>query len=264
VTAPSSTHGAPGELAGRAVVVTGGASGNGRAIALACARHGARVVIADRREDPREGGTPTHQLIGESGGEATFVRCDVTVPADLEGAVAACDAWGGIDVMVANAGILRTRALLELDEADYSTIMDVNVKGVLFSAQAAARRMTARGRGVIVIVASIAGLRGTGGYSLYNASKGAVRLLTASLADELGPFGVRVVGVSPGIIDTHMNVHDDPLIGTPSGERYLDLIPLRRWGRPEEVAEAVAFLASDRASYVSGASLVIDGGYLRI
>lgn len=255
----------PEELAGRTVVVTGGASGNGRAIALACAREGANVVVADLREDPREGGRPTHVEAAERHGRgAAFVRCDVREPADLEAAVEAAEAFGGVDVLVANAGVMKKRPLLEITEADYAFVMDVNVKGVLFAAQAAARRMVPRGRGAIVMLASIAGLRGTGGYALYNASKGAVRLLTSSLADELGPSGVRVVSVCPGIIDTHMNVVDDPLIGTEAGERYLDQIPLRRWGRVDEVAEAVVFLASDRASYLTGTSLTIDGGYLRI
>ena len=253
------------ELAGRTVVITGGASGNGRAIGFACAREGANVVIADLREEPREGGTPTHlEAEARFGVGTAFVRCDVRLPADLEAAMTAADAFGGVDVLVANAGVLRKRSLLETTEADYDHVMDVNVRGTLFAAQAAARRMTLGRGGVIVMLSSIAGLRGTGGYALYNASKGAVRLLTSSLADELGPAGVRVVSLCPGIIDTQMNVTDDPLIGTEAGERYLDLIPLRRWGRPEEVAEAVVFLASDRASYLTGASLTIDGGYLRI
>ena len=252
-------------LEGSSSIVTGGASGIGEASARQLAALGARVVIADLQEAPREGGRATHLEAAERHGHgATFVRCDVRVPASLEAAVEAAEAFGGVDVMVANAGVLKKRPLLEITEADYAGLMDVNLKGALFSAQAAARRMVPRGRGVIVMLASIAGLRGTGGYALYNASKGAVRLLTSSLADELGPHGVRVVSVCPGIIDTSMNVVDDPLIGTEAGERYLDQIPLRRWGRVEEVAEAIVFLASDRASYLTGTSLTIDGGYLRI
>ena len=255
----------PGELAGRTAVITGGASGNGRAIALACAREGANVVVADLREEPREGGPATHVEAAERFGiEAAFVRCDVRRPAELAAAVEVAEGFGGVDILVANAGILRKQSLLDLTEADVDGLMDVNLKGVLFAAQAAARRMVTRRRGVIVTMASIAGLRGTGGYALYNASKGAVRLLTSSLADELGPSGIRVVSICPGIIDTHMNVVDDPLIGTSTGERYLEQIPLRRWGGVEEVAEAVVFVASDRASYLTGTSLTIDGGYLRI
>lgn len=256
--------GTGGRLAGKNVVVTGGASGNGRAIALASAREGGNVVIADVTESPREGGRPTHQLcIEEHGVEARFVTCDVRDRAQQDAAVAACDDWGGIDAMVANAGLLRKHDLLDIDEASYDTMVDVNVKGVLFSAQAAAARMTDRG-GSIVILASIAGLRGTGRYALYNLTKGAVRMLASSLAHELGPKGVRVNSLCPGIIDTHMNVHDDPVIGNPDGEGLREQIPLGRWGRPDEVADAAIYLLSDDASYVAGASLVVDGGYLRI
>jgi len=254
------------ELPDKVVVVTGGSSGNGRAIALACAAEGARVVVADVRDTPREGGATTVELArADFGAEARFVRCDVTRLADLEVAMVAADELGGVDVMVNNAGVLSKQALVDATEADYERLMGINVKGVYFGAQAAAKRMLGRAAGgVIVNVSSIAGMRGTGGYALYNASKGAVRLLTMALADELGPFGVRVVALHPGIIDTQMNVTDDPLIGSEAGEHYRGLIPLRRWGRADEVAQAVVFLASERASYVTGASLTIDGGYLRI
>jgi len=107
-------------------------------------------------------------------------------------------------------------------------------------------------------------MRGTGGYAAYCTSKGAVRHMTYALADELGPKGVRVNVLHPGIIDTRMNIVDDPVIGTEVGEGYLQMIPLRRWGQPGEVADAAVYLASELASYVNGASLVVDGGYLRI
>lgn len=246
-------------------MVTGGASGNGRAIALACAREGANVVVADLAEAPREGGAPTHLLAASASGVQTaFVRCDVRSRADQDAAVAACDAWGGIDVMVANAGILRKHDLLTTSASAFGDLLDVNLKGAFLSAQAAAQRMQPKGSGVILLMASIAGVRGTARYALYNMSKGAVRLLASSLADELGPHGVRVNAICPGIIDTHMNVHDDPVIGSGEGETLLRQIPLRRWGTPGDVADAAVFLASDRAAYVSGASLVVDGGYLRL
>ena len=252
-------------LAGRIAVVTGGASGNGRAIAEAFVRHGARVIVADLRPDPREGGPPVVEVINQAlPGMAQFLRCDVSDTADLQRAVAAAEAWGGLDIMVNNAGILMKQPILEATEAVFQKMIDVNVKSVFFGSQAAARAMVLRGRGVILNMCSIAGLRGTGGFTHYNMTKGAVRLLSLALADELGPLGIRVNNVNPGIMRTQMNVVDDPVIGTTVGEGYLDMIPARRWGEPSEVADACVFLASDMAKYVMGTSLVVDGGYLRI
>lgn len=252
-----------GVLAGRVAVVTGGASGNGRAIALAFAKEGAQVVVADLRQDPREGGTPTHQQIEQAGGTAHYVQCNVSKLDDLEQAMVAADALGGVDILVSNAGILTKQNLLSATEDEFDRMMAVNVKSVYFGAQAAAKRMKEKAKGSIINLSSIAGIRGTGGYALYCASKGAVRHMTYALADELGPHGIRVNALHPGIIETQMNIADDPLIGTQAGEFYMNLIPLRRWGQVAEVAEVAVFLASDASSYVSGASLVVDGGYIR-
>lgn len=252
-------------LEGKNVVVTGGSSGNGRAIAMQMAAEGANVVIADVTESPREGGPPTAELcISKHAVQAEFVPCDVRVREDQDRAVAACSAWGGIDVMVANAGILRKNGLMDLDGETYQQMMDVNVKGVLVSAQSAAAEMVPAGSGCIIAMASIAGLRGTAGYAAYNMSKGAVRLLTSSLAHELGPHGIRVNAICPGLIETQMIVDDDPVVGTEEGSKLIDQIPLGRFGTPEDVARLATFLASDEASYVAGSSLVVDGGYLRI
>jgi NAD(P)-dependent dehydrogenase (short-subunit alcohol dehydrogenase family) len=252
-------------LEGRTAIVTGGSSGNGRAIARAFAREGARVLVADLTERPREGGPSTVALIEEvSPGRARFRRCDVARVADLDALVAEAEDWGGLDIMVNNAGILRKEPILEATEEMFRTMIDVNVKSVLFGCRAAARAMVPRGRGVILNMCSIAGMRGTGGFAHYNLTKGAVRLLTYALADELGPHGIRVNNVAPGIMATMMNVEDDPVIGTAAGEAYLPMIPARRWGTPEEVAQACVYLASDMASYVTGTTHVVDGGYLRI
>ena len=252
-------------LTGRIAVITGGSSGNGRAIATGFAHHGARVIVADLTPDPREGGPPVVDTINDSHpGAARFIRCDVSAVADLQAAVALAEDWGGIDIMVNNAGILMKPPLLDATEEVFHRMIDVNVKSVLFGSQAAARAMIPRGRGVILNMCSIAGLRGTAGFVHYNMTKGAVRLMSLALADELGPHGIRVNNVNPGIMRTQMNVVDDPVIGTTTGERYLDMIPARRWGEPSEVADACVFLASDMARYVMGTSLIVDGGYLRI
>ena len=249
----------------RIAVITGGSSGNGRAIAHRFAENGARVIVADLTETGREGGTPTADAINaERPDRARFVRCDVSRIDELEALVAEAEAWGGLDIMVNNAGILIKEPILEATEAVFHRMVDVNVKSIYFGSQIAARAMARRKRGVIINMCSIAGIRGTGGYSAYNLTKGAVRMLTFSLADELGPLGIRVNNVNPGIMRTQMNIEDDPVIGTETGEGYLDLIPARRWGEPGEVADACLFLASDLSQYVMGTSLIVDGGYLRI
>lgn len=253
----------PGLLEGKTAVITGAASGNGRAIALAFAREGAAVVVADIRQEPREGGVPTHQLLQQQGARSVFVPCDVTHLDQLEAAMQAALQLGGLDILVNNAGILTKQSILEATEADFERMMGINVKSIYFATQAAARQMVPRGGGSIINLSSIAGMRGTGGYALYCTSKGAIRHMTYALADELGPHGIRVNALHPGIIETQMNLTDDPLIGTQAGDHYLNLIPLRRWGQPLEVADTAVFLASDLARYVTGASLVVDGGYLR-
>lgn len=252
-------------LEDKTAIVTGGSSGNGRAIAEGFVKQGAKVIVADLFAEGREGGTPTADAINAaSPGKAQFVKCDVSQIDQLEALVQVAEDWGGLDIMVNNVGILQKEPFLDATEATYQRMQDVNVKSVFFGSQMAARAMKKRKSGVIINMCSIAGMRGTGGFCHYNMSKGAVRLLTYSLADELGPMGIRVNNVNPGIMRTQMNVEDDPVIGTETGEGYLDMIPARRWGEPSEVADACIYLASDLAKYVMGTSLIVDGGYLRI
>ncbi len=252
-------------LTDKIAIVTGASSGNGRAIAQRFAEHGAKVIVADLTEDAREGGAPTAATINAATPDAAkFIKCDVSQTADLAAVVDAAEDWGGLDIMVNNAGILIKQPILDATEDVFHKMIDVNVKSVYFGSQLAGRAMAKRKSGVIINMCSIAGMRGTGGFSAYNLTKGAVRLMTYSFADELGPLGIRVNNVNPGIMRTQMNVEDDPVIGTETGEGYLDMIPARRWGEPEEVADTCLYLASDLARYVMGTSLIVDGGYLRI
>lgn len=253
------------DLTDEVAVVTGGSSGIGRETAIRMAECGADVVIADVREEPRipdsAGGAqdprPTHEYIAdETGREAHFVECDVRQPSDLEIAVEAAAELGGIDVMVNNAGVFRTIPFEDIDEIEYGQVMDINAKGVFFGAQAAAAAMD---EGAIVNLSSIAARHGTGNHPVYSASKAAVRNFTKSMADALGPE-IRVNCVLPGVIDTAMTREDVPTVGGERAERYADDIPLGRFGDPGDVADAVCFLASDAARYVSGAGLAVDGG----
>jgi NAD(P)-dependent dehydrogenase (short-subunit alcohol dehydrogenase family) len=249
-------------LTDRTAVVTGGASGIGRAIALGCAEAGADVVVADLTDEPREGGTPTHEAVrSETNADADYVECDVTSAADLQEAVAAAEAFGGVDVMVNNAGIVRLESFLEVSEDDYETVMGVNAKGVFFGAQAAARAMVEDEReGAIVNMSSIAGLEGAGDYVTYSGSKGAVRLMTYAQADALAGTGIRVNAVHPGPVSTELMREDLSAGGTDAETTFEAGIPVGRMGRPEDVADATVFLASDMAAFVNGASLVVDGG----
>jgi NAD(P)-dependent dehydrogenase (short-subunit alcohol dehydrogenase family) len=249
-------------LKNKTAVITGGSSGNGRAIAMRFAEQGANVVIADVRSEPRESGTPTHEEIATKlGGQAIFVRCDVTELSDLRAAVNAAEAYGGIDIMVNNAGIIKIGSISELTEKMYDAVLDVNLKGTFLGCKVAAERMLGSEGGNIINISSTAGMVGISENSIYCASKGAVRLLTYSLAAELGPY-IRVNVILPGTTETQMVTNDVQIIGTEDGKKQQQSIPLRRFGKPEDIGNAALYLASDLASYVTGESLVVDGGFL--
>jgi NAD(P)-dependent dehydrogenase (short-subunit alcohol dehydrogenase family) len=248
-------------LSGKTAVVTGGASGNGRAISLLFAEEGADVVIADIQEEPREGGEPTHEQIEtETDASATFVECDVTDYEAMKNAVVAADEFGGIDVMVNNAGVFRAEEFLEEDDDIFDMIMEVNIRGTYYGSRAAANAMLENGGGNIVNLSSIGGLEGSAEFISYCASKGAVRLMTYSLASLLGPEGIRVNAIHPGMIETTMTTEDVPIFGTNQEGEFLQQIPSGRGGTAEDVAKGVLFLASDLADYVNAESLVLDGG----
>ncbi|MDS0294934.1 SDR family NAD(P)-dependent oxidoreductase [Halogeometricum luteum] len=245
-------------LQGKTALVTGGSSGNGRAIARRFAEEGARITVADVREDPRMGGEPTHELIASEGGDAQFVQCDVSSVNDLRAAVdVTVEAFGSLDVMVNNAGVERQKPLEDVTEEDYEWLMDINLKGVFFGSQAAVEAMRDQDDGGSIInMSSIGGIRGLENSSLYCTSKGGVTNLTRELAVEHGENGVRVNALNPGFIETAMTMEDGDTAGGILGQT-----PLGRAGQPEEVADAALFLASDESSFVTGHNLVVDGGF---
>lgn len=247
------------KLNNKTAIVTGASSGIGRGIALKLANQGATVSIADIRKEPREGGKPTHELIKDNGGQAQYVNTDVSNIQDIQDAIdKTVDKFGSLEIMVNNAGIYPGLISIDdVDEADYDRLMEINLKGTFFGSKLAAEKMNELDiDGSIVNISSIAGLYGFNQSSTYCTSKGGISNLTRELALELGPQGIRVNAVNPGVIETSMTTEDEEIAGSMQEE-----IPLGRDGKPEDVANAVSFLASDEAAYVNGHNLVVDGGY---
>jgi NAD(P)-dependent dehydrogenase (short-subunit alcohol dehydrogenase family) len=242
----------------RTAIVTGAASGIGAACARALARDGASVVIADLLEE--EGAALVREL-NATGAKTVFVRLDVGDEQSWDHAVALADQrFGSVDVIVNNAGLSGAGHPTPLDIDSFDRLVRVNLRGVFLGIRAGVSAMGERG-GAIVNMSSIAGVTGTPGIHLaYNATKGAVRALTKAAAAEYGPRKIRVNSVHPGLMPPMRNASGNA--GPKLLQTLLGRVPLGRTGLVDEVAEAVTFLASDRASYISGAELYVDGGYL--
>jgi NAD(P)-dependent dehydrogenase (short-subunit alcohol dehydrogenase family) len=249
------------ELKNKVAIITGARRGMGRTHALVLARAGAKVVVSDiSLEDCQK----VADEIEKNKGEALAVKCDVTKKEEVDAMVkAAVDKWGKVDVLVNNAGICQFKPFLELTEEEWDRTLDINLKGYFLCAQAAAKEMAKQKSGVIINIASVAmGQVGVGFATLahYSASKGGIVGMTETLAIELGPHNIRVNAIAPGAIETPMI---DPVKQDPKAmEGILARVPLHRVGKPEEVSNLVLFLASDESSYMTGSTVVVDGGWL--
>lgn len=246
------------QLLHKIAIVTGGAAGFGEGIVRLFVAQGARVVIADLAQDKGQA------LAAELGADqALFVACDVSDGASVRQLVQACvSAFGTPDIVVNNAGTTHAnQPMLQVDEATFDRMFNVNVKSIYHMAHAVVPLMRARKRGVILNVGSTAGMRPRPGLTWYNASKGAVNLMSKSMAVELGPDGIRVNAICPvmgetGLLEKFMGVPDTP----ENRAKFIASIPLGRLSRPSDVAQAALYLASDAAEFISGVEFPVDGG----
>lgn len=249
----------PGRFEGKVALVTGGSSGIGRAAAVAFAKEGARVVVADVTPSGEE----TVAQIRAGGGDATFVRADVSSASDVADMVQrAVRQYGGLDAAFNNAGIEgKTAPTVDCTEEDFDRTIAVNLKGIFLCMKREIPEMLKRGGGAIVNNASVAALVGFPARPAYCASKGGVVQLTRTAALELARSGVRVNAVCPGVIRTPMIDRVTEKVAAVE-EQFVALEPVGRMGRPEEVAAAVLYLCSDEASFVTGIAMPVDGGFV--
>jgi 3-oxoacyl-[acyl-carrier protein] reductase len=242
-------------LDGKTALVTGAGSGIGKCIAETYAREGARVALADID------GEAAKSAARSIGNNAIALRVDVSKKADIDGVVGeTVAAFGALDILVNNAGATHiNKPMLEIDEAEYDRIFAINVKGIFLACQAVVPVFRQRGGGVIINIGSTAGLRPRPGLSAYNATKGAVHVLTKSLAVELAPDGIRVCAIAPVATETPLL---PSFLGPAPGmrEKFIATIPLGRLALPQDVADAALFLASAEAKFITGNIMEVDGG----
>lgn len=247
-------------LSGRVCVVTGGGGGIGRATALSFAKAGAKVAAIDRDERGLE---VTRAELVKLSPDHVVAACDTS---SVESITAASEktgkALGPCDVLVNTAAVLRPGGLDALSLAEWNAVLSVNLTGYFLCAQIFGRQMRTQGRGSIVHVSSVAGSNAQGHSGAYSVSKAGVIMLSQQLANEWGPYGIRSNVVSPGLVVTPMSqaFYDTPGVT----ERRKAVVPMRRIGMPQDMADAILFLASDRASYVSGDEVTVDGGFVRM
>jgi len=248
---------------GETVVVTGSASGIGREVATRFGEAGAAVIVADIDSEPKDGDVPTHERIEETGGTAAYVETDVTDRDQLQALVEGAREFGGVDVMINNAGLYIGGSVLGLTPEEFDRVHAVNARGTYFGTQVAALDMIDRGEpGCIINTASISSSYAQFGQVQYDATKGAVRMMTRGSALELAEHDIRVNAVAPGQIATEfVEGWTEEATEKAANDELLKPVPLGRAGRPEDLAGAYLYLASEDASYVTGELLYVDGGW---
>jgi len=248
-----------GRLEGKIGIVTGAGSGMGRAIALAMAKEGAKVVVNDRRTDGE--GEKTVDMIKKGGGEAIYIQADISEAKSVENIIGTTlKTYGKLDILVNNAGAQRYRPLEELTEADFDFIVSTNFKGTWMAMKYALPEMKKVGKGSIINIASIAADHAQTGSAIYGGSKGAVLSMTRVAAIEFAPYNIRVNAVQPGCIVTGMS--SEIVTEQPQLKARIDRETAlqHRFGIPEEVAPIVVFLASDESGFITGQKIAVDGG----
>jgi NAD(P)-dependent dehydrogenase (short-subunit alcohol dehydrogenase family) len=247
------------DLSDKAAIVTGASSGLGRHFALTLARYGAKVAVMARRADRL---AALREEIEGFDGRAVVLALDVTERDSIVSAVSAAETeLGPIAILVNNAGTADPKPALEMDEADWDRLMDVNLRGAWFTAQEVAKHMVRLGHGGSIInIASITAFRVAGQLASYAASKAALVQLTRAMALELARHNIRVNAIAPGYIETEMNRE---FFASPPGQAMIKRIPQRRLGKPEDLDGALLLLASDASAYITGSTIVVDGGHLQ-
>ena len=244
-------------LENKTAIVTGSSSGIGRAISIYLAKAGASVALAARRVEKLEEVANEIEKIGQ---KALPIQVDVTVRQDIQKMVAeTIKQFGKIDILVNNAGVLDFKNFLEIDDENWNKILNVNLRGYLWTAQAVAKEMISKKQGKIINIASVAGISAFPQITMYNISKAAVIMLTKSMALELGPLGINVNAIAPGIIETEMT--EGMLKDQKTVQGFLSKIPLSRTGKAEDIAGVAVFLSSKLSDYMTGETVVVDGGW---
>ncbi|MEO0270153.1 MAG: 3-oxoacyl-[acyl-carrier-protein] reductase [candidate division WOR-3 bacterium] len=237
-------------LENKIAIVTGASDGIGKSIAISFSKYGAKVIGVGRNEDKLK-------EVFENIKEGYYIKCDLSKKEEMDKFVEEIKSKEErIDILVNNAGITKDNLLLRLKDEDFNEIINVNLKSIFILSREISKLMIKEKRGVIINISSVVGLTGNAGQSIYSLTKSGIIGFTKSLAKELGGRNIRVIAVAPGYIETKMTENLPEEIK----KRYLESIPLKRAGKPEEVAELVSFLASDKASYITGTCIVIDGG----